>query len=73
VVQWTKEHQGVLKQQRPRFLQAPFIDQSFPWVFFDGASQGTPALARAEAVIHLSPAHKLHIKFPPGSGTNNKA
>jgi hypothetical protein len=36
------ERRKSLKQARPRFLHAPYIDQSFLWGYFDGVCQGVP-------------------------------
>jgi hypothetical protein len=49
--------------------QLELIDSSFPWAFFDGASQNI--LCGGGVVLYLSDLHFYKIKMGLGQGTNN--
>lgn len=55
----------------PRILRDIGIDKSFPWAFFDGASQGTPSRCGGGATLHLSCMHLYTLSAGFGLGSNN--
>jgi len=49
------------------------IDRTGAWVFFDGASQGEPAVGGAGGILHLLDTHFFKFAAGLGRSTNNKA
>ena len=49
------------------------MDDSFPWDFVDGASQGRPRMGGAGGIIHLSFSKSLHFAAGLGEASNNQA
>ena len=54
LLQKFQEHRTIPKAGKCRAAIAPVIDRSTPWAFFDGASQGEPAISGASGVIYIS-------------------
>ena len=44
LVQKAQEYQSFPKKGKKRTVKHPEIDKSFPWAFFNGASQGDPPI-----------------------------
>lgn len=61
------------KRSCPRIPQAPNIDQSISWGFFDGACQGSPGECGAGAILFLKSSHHSSRKYGALLGTNNRA
>ena len=50
-----------------------FIDHSFPWCLFNGATQGLPSLNRVVGILFISEHPRYHLSAGLGSSTNNQA
>lgn len=72
-MQKVQEHKTTDKPKKKRVISVLPINKNEPWAFFDGASQGTPALGGAGGVLDMPDTSKICIKFAPGRGTNSKA
>ena len=72
LLQKVQEHRIAPKIGKHRTATAPVIDKSTPWAFFDGASQGDPAIGGAGGVICLSDSKKITFKVGMGRATNTK-
>lgn len=73
LLQKVEEHKTSPKMTRQRKIVSPEVDKSYPWAFFDGASQGEPLLGGAGGVLYVTIEHKFSIKYAPRRSTNNKA
>ena len=51
LMQKVQEHISAPKARKIRAATSPVIDRSIPWAFFDGASQGDPAISGVGGVI----------------------
>lgn len=62
----------IQKLPQARFLVQEAIDKSFPWGYFDGATQGEPIVCGAWALLYLDEGHFFRLRWGLGEGTNNK-
>lgn len=53
------ERRKPIKQACPRYLQAPYIDQTLPRGYFDGPCQGVPGECDLGALLYLN----VHMHF----------
>ena len=72
LVQKVEEHKSSQKNGKTRHVKTPQIDQSYPWDFFDGASQGYPPIGGAGGYIYLDETNKIYFKLGLGRETNSK-
>ena len=59
------------KRSSPRIPQAPNIDQSISWGFFDGACQGSLGECGAGAILFLKNSHNFSFKYGARLWINN--
>jgi len=56
-----------------KILAKPVFEITTPWGFFNGVSQGHPAVSGAGTALFINQSHYLHKKYALGIGSNNKA
>jgi len=47
------------------------INKNLPWVYFDGASQGTPPKGGVRIILYLSQNHSIKFKYGIGKESND--
>ena len=69
-MQEVQEHKSSPKNGKTRVVTTPEFDKSYPWAFFDGASQGDPPIGR---VIFIDETNEISFKLGLGRATNSKS
>ena len=60
------------KPPRNRIPVQEVIDKTYPWGYFDGASQGDPTMCGVGVVLFLEEGHHFQDRWGIGEGTNKK-
>ena len=56
-----------------RTIVEEIIDRSSCWSYFDGGSQGTPAMGRARGILFFTDSHWIELSTGIGFSANNRA
>nr|ADE75964.1 unknown [Picea sitchensis] len=62
-----------LKALKPHIPVILSIDYEVPWGYFDSASKGHPPMCGVGVVLFIKKNYYIHIRYAPGTGSNNMA